>query len=174
MFSEGIVFAEAVWCTCEDGLYMPLEIAFASCSTQVHVFRVAPLPAHYWLTLNDWRNSRSRMYNKDRFYNSESEKLYVKPTLCERKLNPSKWLSQLQEIVSPNTVLYVRGPSQYKFFKYICGYLNVKRIKLMTRGKIISAHHNHNRSRLIRYPCPGTEVLTMAYYQAYMQVKQDN
>ena len=166
-------FAEGCWLTCSDGLYMPLEIAFATCPNEIHIFRIAPLPLHYWLTLNDWQNSKSRMYNKDRFQNSEAGELELKPNVYEWKLQADKWLRQLYGFIPLDTVMYVRGQSQYNFFKYVCGYPNVKRIKLSTGRKILNSYHCHDQSRLLKYPCPGTEVATMAYYRTCFEPVQD-
>lgn len=167
-----MLFVEAVWANCCDGLYMPLEIAFTSCPTKVTILKVAPLPSYYWLTFRDWANNRSRAHNKDRFYNSNCKKLNLNVHVRQLKLRASTWRFQLHKIIPLETVLYARGRSQYRFFKYVCGYPNVKRVKLSTGRKITKVYHDHSPSRLIRYPCPGVEVTTMAYYKSDIQVRK--
>lgn len=144
-----------------------MEIAFATTEKNVYILRIPPQD-YYWLTIRDVFCTRSRLRNKDRFYNSGRRRIRssLKP-VAEYKLHASDWLTELRSFIShtfPDEFqLRVRGRFQYHFFKNICGFKNVSRIWLKTGLDVVNCIHEHN-CKFINYPCPGIEVGTMAKY----------
>lgn len=161
------VYAEAVCMTCEDGMIFPLEIAFATSPDHIYIFQIAPPPEHYAQTMRDIANTRSRLRNRDRFYNSTIQRYSPIFPIAQYKLHPDIWLTELYQHIAHiflgDIQLKVRGDYQYYFFKHICGF-SVSKIWLLTGGDVMGCLHRHS-SKIIKYPCPGIEVRTMAYHK---------
>ena len=163
-----IIYAETVCIDCENGKIIPLEIAFATSADDVYIFQIVP-ERYYWLTVNDMFNTRSKMRNKDRFYNSKMRRCIPIKPIAQYKLHESVWINELLNFIHhtfPGYVEFqVRGRFQYYFFKRICGFVHVKKIYMRIGYDVMDIDHEH-KIRYINYPCPGIEVRTMAYYKS--------
>ena len=163
-----IIYAEAVCMDCEDGKIIPLEIAFAISPNEIYILEIPP-EKYYRMTINDLYNTRSKMRNKDRFYNSKMWRCPPIEPIEKHKLHESIWWLELRNYIAytfpGHNELRVRGEFQYHFFKRICRFPYVTKIFMKTGCNVMDIHHNHT-SKYINYPCPGIEVRTMAYYNA--------
>jgi hypothetical protein len=161
------MFAESVWITYSGGV-LPLEIALAKDPDNVYVFQITP-PPFLPITLDDLASAKSRFGNRDRFGNSTSLRLLPRgqPITVDYKLRHDTWLQNFKSLVDcifPNEKLtLVRGKSQQGFFHEICGFKDVRLIKIKTGIPVLGCFHEHS-SRLIPHPCACVEVRTLCNY----------